>query len=88
MQPLKDLLLIEMNEQTKEKASDSGFLWQAPKWAKPENVAKVTAKGPLVDSVGVGDSILINPYAVIDTTDVNVKLIHEKDVLCLLSQEV
>jgi co-chaperonin GroES (HSP10) len=83
MKPLKDLIVIEMQDQAKEKKV--GNLWvQPPKWAKPTNVGKVLQKGPEVSSVAVGDSVLINPYAVLDTEEKLVKLVREKDVLCLI----
>lgn len=83
MQPLKDLILIEMQDQAKEKKV--GNLWvQPPRWAKPTNVGVVLQKGPEVTSVAEGDSILINPYAVLDTEEKFIKLVREKDVLCLL----
>lgn len=83
MKPLKDLILIEMQDQAKEKKV--GNLWvQPPKWAKPTNVGRVVQVGPEVTSVGEGDNVLINPYAVLDTEEKFTKLIREKDVLCLL----
>lgn len=85
MKPLKDLILIEMQDEAKEKKV--GNLWiQPPKWAKPTNVGKVLDKGSEVTSVAVGDSILINPYAVLDTEEKLIKLVREKDVLCLIEQ--
>jgi co-chaperonin GroES (HSP10) len=83
MKPLKDLILIEMQDQAKEKKV--GNLWvQPPKWAKPTNVGTVLQKGPEVTSVAEGDSVLINPYAVLDTEEKFIKLVREKDVLCLI----
>ena len=85
MKPLKDLIVIEMQDQAKEKKV--GNLWvQPPKWAKPTNVGKVLQKGPEVTSVAEGDNILINPYAVLDTEEKLIKLVREKDVLCLIEQ--
>ena len=85
MKPLKDLIVIEMQEADKEKKV--GNLWvQPPRWAKPTNVGRVLQVGPEVTSVAVDDSVLINPYAVLDTEEKFTKLIREKDVLCLLEK--
>lgn len=87
MKPLKDLIVIEMQEAEKEKKV--GNLWvQPPKWAKPANVGKVLQKGPEVTSVAVGDSVLINPYSILDTEDKLIKLVREKDVLCLIDPTI
>ena len=83
MKPLKDLIVIEMQQPEKEKKV--GNLWvQPPRWAKPTNVGKVLQKGPEVTSIAEGDLVLINPYAVLDTEEKFTKLVREKDVLCLL----
>lgn len=43
MQPLKDLILIEMQDQAKEKKV--GNLWvQPPRWAKPTNVGVIAER--------------------------------------------
>ena len=84
MQPLKDLIVLEMIEEAKEKKV--GNLWvQPPKWAKPNSIGKVTHKGPEVSSVDIGTTVMVNPYALLDTQEKNVKLIREKDLLCLIS---
>ena len=83
MQPLKDLIVLEMQPEQKEKKV--GNLWiQPPKWAKPNSVGKVLDKGPEVSVVAVDDNVLVNPYALLDTQEKNIKLIREKDLLCLL----
>lgn len=81
-EPLDNLLVIQLSEESKEKKSESGFLFQTPKWAKPQNIGKILARGPLVSSLAVDEYVLINPYAVIDTDDKLIKLVREKDVLC------
>lgn len=81
MKPMRDLIVIEMNEQEKE-TKKGGLFYQAPRWAKPTNIGKVVEVGPEVRSVEVGKYYLINPYSVIDTEDKRTKLIREGDVLC------
>jgi co-chaperonin GroES (HSP10) len=87
MKPLKDLIVIEMQTEQKEKKTATGFLIQPPRWAKPQNVGKILDKGPEVSTVDVGQDVLINPYACIDTEEKTIKLIREKDILCLIEPE-
>jgi len=82
MEPLRDLLVIEINTEQKEKQLSNGLYMQPPKWAKPQNIAKVIAKGELVKGIEVDDFVIINPYAYQDTEEKNTKIIREKDVLC------
>ncbi len=86
MEPLRDLIVIELNEEEKEKQMSNGLFLQPPKWAKPQDVAKVIAKGPDVSSVAVDDYVLIDPYAYKDTEEKNIKVIKEKNILCRISQ--
>jgi hypothetical protein len=84
MQPFKDLIVLEMIEEAKEKKV--GNLWvQPPKWAKPNSVGKVLDKGPEVSVVDINQTVLVNPYALLDTQEKHIKLIREKDLLCLIS---
>lgn len=84
MQPLRDLLVIRIQE--KPKTTKSGLFLSEEKWAKPENTAEVLEVGNEVKSVQKGDMVVINPYAVIDTAEKEVKIIKEEDILCHLSQ--
>lgn len=81
MKPLRDLIIIELDKQEKE-TKKGGLFYQAPRWAKPTNIGKVLEIGPEVKSIEAGAYYLINPYAVIDTEDPQIKLIREGDILC------
>lgn len=81
MKPMRDLIVIEMNQEPKEQVK-GGLIFQAPKWAKPTNIGKVVEIGPKVQSAEVGKYYLINPYSVIDTEDKATKLVREEDILC------
>lgn len=83
MKPMKNLVVIELNETPEEKVSGGLFI-QKPRWAKPDNIGIALALGPDVLTVRVGEHYLINPYAVIDTNEKNIKLIRESDILCHL----
>lgn len=84
MQPLRDLVVIEIIQE--EEKTVGGLYKAQAQWEKPKNTGKVLAKGPLVSSVDVNQIVTFNPYAVQDTADKNVKLIREKDILCLVEQ--
>jgi len=82
MKPMRDLIVIEVNQEPKEKKTESGLFLQAPRWARPENIGEALQVGPEASSVEVGKHYLINPYSVIDTGDKNIKLVRESDILC------
>lgn len=84
MQPLRDLVVIEIIQE--EEKTVGGLYKAQAQWEKPKNTGKVLAKGPLVSSVDMNDIVTFNAYAVQDTEDKNVKLIREKDILCLVEQ--
>lgn len=79
---MRDLVIIKIDREPKEKKTESGLFLQAPRWAKPENIGEAIAVGPDVTSVEVGSFYLINPYSVVDTNDKDIKLVRESDILC------
>lgn len=81
MKPMRDLVLVEISQEPKEKEK-GGLFYQAPRWAKPQNIGKCIETGPNVTTVEAGKYYLINPYSVIDTEDKTIKLVREGDVLC------
>ena len=85
MKPMKDLILIEMNQVEKEKQTSSGLLIAAPAWGKPEQIGKVISVGPAVTDVEEGGYYMINPYAARETAQKNVMLVREKDFLCRIT---
>lgn len=87
MKPMKDLILIEMNPEEKEKKTESGLFLAAPRWGKPENIGKVLEVGPLVTTVEKGGYYMINPYGVLDTEQKNIKIAREKDFLCQITEK-
>jgi len=87
MKPMKDLILIELNAEEKEKKTDSGLFLAAPRWGKPENIGKVLSIGPDVTTVKEGEYYMINRYAVRDTEQLNVKLAKEQDFLCHITDK-
>jgi len=86
MKPMKDLVIIELNEAEKEKKTEGGLFIAPPLWAKPENIGKVIAVGPDVTTLEVGEYYQINRYAAQDTEEKMIKLLREKDFLCHITQ--
>lgn len=82
MKPMRDLIVMKISQEPKEKKTESGLFLQAPKWAKPQNIGEALEVGPEVKTVEAGKHYLINPYSVIDTGDKTIKLVRERDVLC------
>lgn len=80
-QPLKDLLIIEVQDKSKEKTTATGIVLPAKQWQEPESLGDILAVGPDVTDLNVGDKVRINPYACIDTEKPTVKIIKRKDVL-------
>lgn len=78
IKPLRDLLLIQLDEPKKQ--SESGiFITKA--WEDAISSCTVLEVGPAVKTVKKGDHIHINPYAYLDITDSELKIIQEGDVL-------
>ena len=77
MKPLRDLLLIELD--TPEDKTNGIFMTKA--WEDAVSRCTVLEVGPNVQDVKKGDRVHINPYAYIDITDSEYKLIKEADVL-------
>lgn len=77
MKPLRDLLLIELD--TPEDKTNGIFMTKA--WEDAVTLATVIEVGAKVKDIKKGDRIHINPYAYIDLTGSEQKLIREGDVL-------
>lgn len=82
---MRDLIVLEVMEQEKE-TKKGGLFYQAPKWAKPQNIGKIKQIGPEVKTIEVNGYYYFNPYAVIDTDDKQTKLIRESDILCQMEE--
>lgn len=93
MKPLKDLIVIKLDEKPTERKSSAGLFLPQEKWEKPRNIATVVEVGPDVNKgvqstavmITEGKRVVFNPYAVLDTDEENTKLIREKDLLCLIT---
>lgn len=77
IKPLRDLLLIELDK-PEEKTASGIFMQKA--WEDAISSCTVLAVGPEC-TMKKGDRIHINPYAYIDITGSELKLIKEGDVL-------
>lgn len=75
--PLRDLILIELDKPQEE--NNGIFMTKA--WQDAVTSATVLQVGKAVKDIKEGDRIHINPYAYIDLTGTEEKLIREGDVL-------
>lgn len=75
--PLRDLLLIELDQP--EEQNNGIFISKS--WQDAITSATVLAVGKEVKDIKKGERIHINPYAYIDLTGTEHKLIKEGDVL-------
>ena len=79
--PRNTLVLIEVADKDAPVVTESGITIPPKQWAKPSSKGVVLAIGKNVEDLNIGDKVIINPYAVIDTDNKLQKLIHEKDIL-------
>ena len=82
MKPLNNLIAIEI-KRAEEKRTAGGIVLPRDKWGEKENIAIIKDLGGSHPSLKVEDQVLINPYAVLDTPDENIKLIKYEDILAL-----
>lgn len=78
IKPLRNLLLIELDKP--EDQNDAG-IFMTKSWEDAITSATVLDVGPEVKDLKKGDRVHINPYAYIDLTKSEYKLIQEGDIL-------
>jgi chaperonin GroES len=80
IKPLRDLLLIELDEV--EEKTQSGILVQQG-WEKTKHTATVLGVGNDVTHAKVGDRIIVNPYALLDSEhdEKTYQFMRERDIL-------
>lgn len=85
MKALHDNIIIKI-ERVEEKKDEHGLILPKDKWGEKENIAII--QGTYVfdgeEVLSDGDRVIINPYAVLDTPEEDVKVIAYKDVLAIL----
>lgn len=85
MKPLKNLIVIEIVKPT-QKVTVGGLVMPTDKWGERQDLAEIIALPALLPmnlDLKVGDKVVINPYAIIDTPHATQKLIKESDILAL-----
>lgn len=83
MKALHDLVVIKIEKQGAKKTA-SGLYLPEDKWGEKENVAEIIDSRIDDADIKVGDRVLINPYAVLDTPEKEMKLIKYIDILAVL----
>ena len=83
MKLLQNLIAITIKA-PEEKKTTSGLFIPPDKWGERQDLAYVkTLHDGYKGKLKAEDLVLINPYAVIDTPDKDLKLIKEEDVLAI-----
>jgi len=84
MKPLKNLIVIEIIT-AQEKVTVGGLVMPKDKWGEKQNLAEIISISSLFlePEFKVGDKVVINPYAILDTPHDTQKLIKESDILAL-----
>lgn len=82
MKALHNLVVIKIEEQGNKKTATGLYLPQ-DKWGEKDNIAIVENAGTQKE-IKKGDRVLINPYAVLDTPEKELKLIKFIDILAVL----
>ena len=90
MKALHNLIVIKIEDETNKKTA-TGLVIPKDKWGEKQNVATIEEinievepgrTGALLPKKG--DRVLINPYAVLDTPEKELKLIKYTDILAVL----
>lgn len=83
MKALHNLIVIKIEDETNKKTA-TGLIIPKDKWGEKQNVAEVIEHSIVDAPFKVGDTVLVNPYAIIDTPDKELKLIKYTDILAVM----
>lgn len=85
MKALHNLVVIKIEDKSTEKTA-AGLVIPKDKWGEKQNVAVIEdiSVKTLPVELKQGDRVLINPYAVLDTPEKDIKLISHLDILAVL----
>ena len=86
MKALHNLIVIKIEDETNKKTA-TGLVIPKDKWGEKQNIATIVTDHFYEDGEEVlteGDRVLINPYAVLDTPEKELKLIKYTDILAVL----
>ena len=86
MKALHNLVVIKIEDKSTEKTA-SGLVIPKDKWGEKQNVATIVTEHVIIDGeeeLTKDDRVLINPYAVLDTPEKDIKLIAFQDILAVL----
>ena len=86
MKALHNLVVIKIEDKSVQKTA-AGLVIPKDKWGEKQNVAIIETDAVIIDGeqeLEKGDRVLINPYAVLDTPEKDIKLIAYQDILAVL----
>lgn len=79
--PLRDFIIIKL-QKVDEKKNASGIFLPENAWHDHEPLAEIISVGPDVTTIKVGESVLVNPYAILDIpNEEDIKIIKECDII-------
>lgn len=78
MRAFRDMVFIQVDEETGQTASG---IYTVKTWDNLPPTGRVTAVGPDVRDVKVGDHVIFMQYASVDTDDANIRVVKEEHVL-------
>ena len=86
MKALHNLVVIKIEDKSVQKTA-AGLVIPKDKWGEKQNIATIVSDHVYDNGEEVlteGDKVLINPYAVLDTPEKDIKLIAYQDILAVL----
>lgn len=84
MKALRDTVFIQVDDESNQTASG---IYIVKKWDNLPPTGTVTAVGPDVKDVTVGDHVIFMQYASIDTDDANIRVVKEEHVLGVIDDK-
>jgi co-chaperonin GroES (HSP10) len=84
MKPLRDLIFIQLDDESNQTASG---LYLVKTWDTLPPTGTVTAVGPDVKDVSVGDHVIFMNYASIDTDKADIRIVKEEHVLGVIDDK-
>jgi len=84
MKALRDTVFIQLDDESNQTASG---LYLVKTWDSIPPTGTVTAVGPDVKDVKVGDHVIFMQYASIDTDEADIRVVKEEHVLGVINDK-
>lgn len=83
MKALRDTVFIQVDDESNQTASG---IYIVKKWDSLPPTGTVTAVGPDVKDVKVGNHVIFMQYASIDTDNANIRVVKEEHILGVIDE--